>query len=731
MSRKPLRLRQTSSHVYRAESDPATLLSHLSAISKLADGEKEALGFLPEAAYRDAIEKRRLIAMCVTIGDQQEVVGFVLFSGVFPNARIQQVVVARRHRREGIASALINGVVAQLEARGYLTITAAVASDLPAAQTFYEENGFAVRRSTRGGQARNRTIVLRARDLETQSLFSMWEPSSSAASNAVELGLRSRSASQAPLYAIDLNVLFDVTKQPNRPRSPMAGRLVAAALAHQIRLAVAPEFVVELERESRGEDVDPVLRLARQLPRLPAIDRLETERLAAVIHAIVFELPNSPDAGSPQASSDARHLAQAALARVSGYVTSDRRMLAARDELLQRIGIDVASLEEFDTLLPVQSASPDDTRLKGTDCAIRTAPVEAVRKYLDAQRVAVPLVAEFAPGPGTLAHWTGRAVFEAGEVVAVGIRISPASIDAPVRVFVHVRPDHVSCKMFADHLLDTQCQEACRSGPVAIELPNTPGQSAVRRSAILNGFLPVPITDTLIKVALGRPVTSKSWTAIAKQTRRRTGLHLPEAPPNGAAVQSGLVVQGPDGKSVTVSLPALEDALGPTILVWPGRESVIVPIARNYADDLLGTNDQFPLFGSPEAAFVTRRTYFNSPRTAALMRPGLPILFYESKRSGGRGAIVAVARIVDATVVAKQQVSDDLLRRAVVEDLDPLSASVDVLATSFDNLLRFPNFVPLDALRALGAVGPANLQTTTALTNIALAEILELGWSCA
>jgi hypothetical protein len=262
-----------------------------------------------------------------------------------------------------------------------------------------------------------------------------------------------------------------------------------------------------------------------------------------------------------------------------------------------------------------------------------------------------------------------------------------------------------------------------------IELPDIPGQTAIRRAATLRGFLPVPRADTLIKVALGRPVTNESWTAIARQTRRRTGLRLPETPPDSSAVQSGLVVQGPNGQTVKVRLSALEDALGPTILVWPSRDGVIVPITRNYADDLLGTSDQIPLFGSPEAAFVTRRTYFNSPRTASLMRPGVPMLFYETKRSGGRGAIIAVTRIVDATVMGKEQVPEHLLRRAVVEDLNPLSASNDVLATSFDNLLRFPAPVPLDALRVLGADGPANLRTTTALTCARLSAILEMGWS--
>ena len=83
------------------------------------------------------------------------------------------------------------------------------------------------------------------------------------------------------------------------------------------------------------------------------------------------------------------------------------------------------------------------------------------------------------------------------------------------------------------------------------------------------------------------------------------------------------------------------------------------------------------------------------------MRAGRPVLFCESKRSGGRGAIVAAARIVDATIMMKDTVPQELLQRAVVDDLEPLSASKEVLATSFDNLLRFPNLVSLAELRAL------------------------------
>src|SRR5439155_16203002 len=126
-------------------------------------------------------------------------------------------------------------------------------------------------------------------------------------------------------------------------------------------------------------------------------------------------------------------------------------------------------------------------------------------------------------------------------------------------------------------------------------------------------------------------------------------------------------------------------------------------------------------FCRPEAAIRARRADFNRPRPAELVPPGRPILFFGSPRSGGLGAIVAVARIADATVMAKQQVPEELLRRAVVEDLEPLSASTEVLATTFDSLLRLP--VTLEALRRIGAEGTSNLQTTTAVTSANLGTI--------
>ncbi|PDT90929.1 hypothetical protein CO669_08145 [Bradyrhizobium sp. Y36] len=729
MSDKGISQKPASRFIYRTETDPAVVLQHFAAIRALADSEKEALGFLPEAAYRDAVIEKRLRVMLARENGMSQLAGFILFSGVFPNARVQAVAVRAEHRRSGVASALVSGLVSHLESRGYIAITAAVASDLATAQAFYESRGFVARHVRDGGQARQRRIVLRSRELDTANFFTLMAPPTVSGQGVVNLGLRPRSAFEAPLYLIDLNVLFDLIKE--RARSATANRLFGAALAHLVRLAVAPEFIIELERTSKDPANDTPLKLARQLPKLPAFPKEDVEPLAAAIHKTVFVDTNHAQAGTRQALSDARHLAEAALIRASGYITSDNALLNARDDLLRLIGVDIASLDEFVELLPAEEPSRERGQLKGTKCETKTATAAEAKAYLASQNVGDALVTDYLPSAAAFQRASTHGIFEDGDLVAVGMYRAPASVDAPALMLVHVRPDHVSCETFAEHLLDEAIRESCHSGPVTIELRAIPGQSTVNRAAKLRGFLPAANSDILIKVALGRPLTPSTWTAIARQTRRRTGLALPEAVPAASAIQTGLSVRGADGSDITVQLAALEAALAPTLIAWPGRDGVIVPIAKSFADDLLGTADQLYMFGRPNAAFVSLRTYFNSPRTAPLMRSGVPILFYESKRSGGRAAIVAAGRIVDATIVSKERVSDELLQRAVVEDLDPLTTSSDVLATSFDSLIRFPNPVTLDTLRQLGAEGSSNLQTTTPLPNAQLAAILDRGWSSA
>jgi len=654
--------------------------------------------------------------MIANAGGTSSLAGYVMFGGVFPHARVQQIAVTPMHRGNGVADALISQLVSRLEARSYLTITAAVASDLDKAQKFYRRNGFIPKSSKQGGAARGRTIILHVRDLETESFLSELEGTTETAS---DLGLRRRAANLAPLYAIDLNVLLDLVRK--RERTELANRLFAAALSHQIRMAVAPEFLVELQRNTTAAQTDPLLNLALQLPRLPKLSGEDVSALADKTFTIAFPSGAKTD----QSVSDSRHLAQAALARAAGYITSDKAMLDCRDRLLKEIGIDVVNLNEFAALLPPDNGAIGIAPIIGMGFEVGSITPESARLYFDAHSVAEEFVVRFLGQSGDRDNSRFCAVYEGGETVAVAMLCAARTVDGPMAAIVHVRPDHVLCELFADYLIEFVCRESCKIGPVLVDLANVPGQAAVRRAAAAKGFYAARRGDHFSKIAVGRPITANKWEGTAAQIRRKCGLSLPIVHPSSNALSVDL--KRSDGADVKIRLSELENLIGPTIIVWGDRTGVIVPIEKDFADELLGTRQQLSFLNRREASLLSRRTYLNSPRTVSKMLPGTPILFYESVRSGGRKAIVAAAQIVDASILKKSNLPNDIARRIVVDDLSVLSATEEVLATTFGDVLEFPTPVRFDVLKKLGVAG--NFITATAISYAHLTAILELGWS--
>ena len=250
--------------LYRGFSGTAPFLE---AVRTHADEEREALGFLPEPAYAEAARQGKLIVLAVEVDGTVSYAGHLLFGGIFPHLRVRQICVSPKWRGRGFATTLLRTLKSQAEADGYLSIVANVAADLRSANSFYEKNGFATRRMKSGGASRNRTINVKTLQLESPSLLSLMSGSTVDTAKALEA---KRRGVDVPLYAIDLNVLFDVVKR-QRPRSSDAGALFKAALEHQIRLAASDELVRELERKSRDRNQDPILALWAGYRRIDAI----------------------------------------------------------------------------------------------------------------------------------------------------------------------------------------------------------------------------------------------------------------------------------------------------------------------------------------------------------------------------------------------------------------------------------------------------------------------------
>jgi ribosomal protein S18 acetylase RimI-like enzyme len=334
----------------RIERSRTSLTSHVSEIQELADSERGALGFLPAKAFEEAIGRGRILAAVIDEPQNSSFAGYLLWSGVFPNAKVQQIATTQSARNNGVASALLKALISDLERIGFISIRADVASDLANALAFYTKNSFQPVRERVGGTTRARRIIVHLRELETENLFTL---AAAAAAPLPDLRLRRRNTSEIPVFAFDLNVYFDLVRQ--RSQSENARRLFGEALGHTIRLVIANEFVKELRRTSNAPFADPVLQMALQLPRLPPPDPTALAEMADRIYDIVFIQRNAKGTGTEQAKSDAKHLAHATLSRATAFVTRDGPVLNARSDLLTKFGIDVVTVEEVLDLLPEQS----------------------------------------------------------------------------------------------------------------------------------------------------------------------------------------------------------------------------------------------------------------------------------------------------------------------------------------------------------------------------------------
>lgn len=707
----------------RLERDGAKLLSIFAQIKFLADSEREGLGFIPENGLREAIERGRIMALVDDESADPVVAGYIFHSGVHPHAKVQQVCVSKGYRRSGIGSALVRSLVSELETAGFLTIRADIASDLDHALAFYSKNGFEPVKTRPGGKSKRRSIVQHVRELDVETLFSH------ATQQSVVTGastLRARRTWETQSFALDLNVYFDFAR--DRAFSGAARRLFSSALAHEVRVVVADAFVKELTRTSKDRGNDPILQLAQRLPRLPEVPRQDLEAVRDHIHELVFVATGAPTAGTSQSLFDSEHLAHAAISQASAFVTRDGTILAARDSLQGKYHLDILSADEMMGLLPPKLHTEQTVSRHGGGFVCQDAGHSEISEHLETLKLPSEIASEFAIRTTADTHVVRKLVYQKSTIVACGVLLEPRTTQPVNRMFVHVRPEVLEAELFVDHLVDALIHEASANSIASLEVECVPGQSVLAKLLRSRLFNRTTGGTVFSKVVLGRPLTPKNWDTVVKQLQRRTGIRLPRAIPSSS---EQFEVSSSNGASAITDLAGLEDIFGPTLVTWPGRDGVIVPISRVFSERLLGEGDQMalPLEDEKAASFLSQRAYINDPRTANRMRLQSPILFYESGSNGGRSSIVAAGRITEVAVLQKGDVQHEAERRIVVDDVEAFSSSNDVLVTTFDNLLSFPAPVPLSELREIGAATGANFVTATGVSGDLMTKIFEKGWA--
>lgn len=705
---------------FRILTDRASVAAYVNEIQSAADTDKEALGFLPASAYQAAVDKGELTVAVSDDGAVLQYAGHIWVSGRYPHARVVQIFVAPECRRKKLSTRLLRSAIQTAESYGYLTIKANVASDL-SANKVYESHGFGIALTKPGGRSRNREINVRVKDLATPTLFNYQPTSSLVTADGKEV------PEVQPLYLLDLNVFFDVTRK--RRSTPAAEKILSAALNSNVRLAVTTEFVKELKRTTIGIN-DPVLSFAKHLPAVSGPSEKEIGSLADRLSATIFPERTRAEKLSANDRSDLSHLAEAILVGAAGFITGEKAILRAREHLREHHHLSVWSTEDFASFVAPQfeGASPKGEAEHDLSFS-ETALTDEVRSFLTSQGVGVEALAAFTRRDAADKRFTYALAREATSPIAFTAYRAATGPDDQASLLLVADPRHPSTTTAVDYLAEYAVRASVLVRPSRMELAHIEGQSITRRIAIANGFLG---TDSgggrpLRKISIGAVVSSENWATMRARIESGTGLLLPSDCPPFENDEQELTVSL-DGQAASVSLADLETMLAPGLFLLPGRPIAIVPIRRVWAEDLVG-GTQLGLLPKPEAAFRSRRVYFASVKNQSNLVRGRPIILYESGKSGGSKTAIAVARISRAEVLEKQHAPEALLRGAVVRgaDLDKLVKGASVLAVWFDNIMRFESPVPFAKMEAFGMDDRTKLVKSHRLKFDTAIKILDAG----
>lgn len=697
---------------------------HIDRVIEAADKNKNALGFFAASVFHEFARSDELYVIVSGASEQPEYAGHLLFNCRFPKASVLQMFVEPKFRGHGAAKVLLDHLKSVLTKQGFISIYARVAEDLVGANVFWEREGFYVQRVVPGGSTRKRTILVRCHELASSQLFA-----SSGFSSENPLGLDVSESSDTPLFLLDLNVLFDLG--PRRMRHDDAIDLFRAERLGTCCFAVSEELGRELKRTAIEGRTDPMQNYVEIFPTFPYLQGDEWESLFSSLAALVFpeKLFCNLDEND---KSDLRHLTTAIQHRLAGLITSDSAILSASARIRDLYGIQVVSPTAFKQTIseaPTESAfeTPSADTLTLTQISDSEGP--AVHALLASLGIS---------GSAVAAEW---AVSESGRRVSsrygvwsgsrlLGYLVWPSwNPSGVILAHVAVNESTSESENAAKTLLLFLLENTASSGPIQIRIEFPRHQVRIREVASGLGFSGTTGEAALSKIVLGRIVTHANWDQCRSALAAIGRLKLPEVPPVFRSVDQQIQVLTPDGNRVHVPLQTLETLLGPALFCLSGRGAVITPVKRGFSEHLLGHLPQKSLLPQSRVVLFRERHYLSDSRTLKRFKRGELILFYESLKQSGLGAIVSIARIQKAYWKLQGNLESADFDPSVLDPatVDAIGRSAIKTVTVFDNVMHFPTPIPMKTLKRIGCGSPTNLLTTHSITDQQLQVILSEG----
>jgi hypothetical protein len=477
-----------------------------------------------------------------------------------------------------------------------------------------------------------------------------------------------------------------------------------------------------------------MLAYARIFPAFPAPSAEEWEVLKPGLALRVFPERYENGTLSNNDISDLRHLATAIQNGLTGLITNDTAILKASAGLNEKYGIQVISPGAWKDL---NVGEPGEEIFQTyEDDSLSIAPItraEEAEVHRLLSRLKIPpsdIVAAWA-AIDTNDRACNRYGAWSGDVLS-GYLMWPKTIN-PIAFNARAAVDETQpgATHVARLLLGYVIERATAEGTAQLRLTFPAQQAHIREVASSLGFGGLPGETSLSKLAVGHVVTTSNWVNCRDELFRAARVRLPDAPPVYRNVDQQIRLIGSDGNARHISLMKLETLFSPALFCLPGRAAVISPVRPEFAEDLLAHSPQKSLLPHARARLYRERHYLSSAATLKQFKRGNLILFYESAKNKGLGAVVAIARVQRAYLRSQEAMENADLDPSVLDSagLDAIGRSKTKTVTVFDNIICLKRPVPLATLQRLGCGSPQNLLTTHAINNAQLEEILTEGFA--
>jgi len=702
---------------------------YLDEVCNEADKHRTSLGFLPRPAYSEQAYKGQLwIAVDKESGSA---CGHLMFGGRFPKLKVMQCLVYSTSRKQGIGSLLINELISFGEANNYMTISARVAADLKS-NKFWEKNGLIIIQQLPGGCSRNRLINIRVKELNSLSLF-QGLPTFFGATTSDKLCFHNNGPNlHTPIYAIDLNVFFDITK--GRMFKKESAQIIRQGLSNRIKLYVTNEFITELERTSNDIKDDPVILFAKELPVLPSVEEAVLDSLYNELRFVIFPDRSANGKESSNNKSDLIHLASCIHHKLHGFITREKAILRHTNDLKRSYGLEVVSPSElvFESI-ELQHA-PLNVDINGNELK-EIAFTEADREMAESFLLSIGLSIQDCASildPGAVDMPRRRILgFASTSIIAIASWDAPNIRGGVCEAFLYINTTHPNVSKITDHLLESLSRDSVARCFKRTNLSINPGDSELTAIVLECGYRKVKGSySRFSKVTYCGPVFSEDWPAFIKAYEEISGFRLPLRAPNHQEFEnSGVVVKNTESSdSYNVKLFDFETLNSPAIILCPDRQGVLIPIRQIYANDLLSqVRRQKELFPSREVLLHVEKSYFKKPSGTKRFAKGMPVIFYVSSSGGGSKEAIGCARITYSDEITPQEACVKLTRQGVLSasQLESMKNKHGLVhAITFDNFNLFPNAISYELLKKLECVSKANLVTSEFLTYKQLCAVL-------